>query len=285
MKKNNRILITGALGFIGASLSEFFSKKGYEVWGIDKQNFPEKNILAADLLSHNSTCLAFEKIPPCQIIIHTAALAHSEQVDKANKSFKINSIITENIVRSVKNMGEQPHFIFLSSVAVYGEDRHKNSVKVSEKLRPSTEYGKSKVYCEELVQQSGMKKYHILRLAPVFDQNHLKDIEKRVYFPWQHKFKMRIIPPPQYSLCHLETLKELISKLMQNNVQHNYIINVSDQKPYDQRSLSEQFKGIDVPCPTILLMPLYYFTFIFPKKTGYALRCLFWKLFKNNLFV
>jgi len=206
-EKPKRILISGASGFIGSALFKKLSEGGYDVWGIDRQGSTEDGVLSADLLSYESTCLAFSKISDCQVLIHAAALAHSEQKNKEDSYLRINSTITQNVVRAVKNMAIKPHFIFLSSVAVYGEDGHNNSVNVCEKLRPSTDYGMSKVYCEEIIRKSGIQKWHILRLAPVFDQNHSKDIMKRVYFPGQSKFKMRVTPSPQYSFCHIETLK------------------------------------------------------------------------------
>lgn len=284
-KKVERILITGALGFIGKSLFEKLSESGYEVWGIARQKSTEANIITADLLSYESTRIAFSKIPPCQIIIHTAALAHSEKKNKEKSYLRINSIITQNVVRVVNEMTIQTHFVFLSSVAVYGEDGHNDPVSITEYLRPSTEYGISKVYCEKIIQHSGIQKYHILRLAPVFDQCHVKDIKKRVYFPGQSKFKMRMIPSPQYSFCHIETLKKAILELLHNEDQIPFVINVTDQTAYDQSSLAKQFPGIEIPVPTIALMPCYYFSFLLFRKTGYSLRCLFWKLFKNNIYI
>lgn len=283
-EKDKRILITGASGFIGNALFKKLSEGGYDVWGIAKQKSAEDKIITADLLSYESTRLALCKTPTCQVIIHAAALAHSEKKNRGNSYFRINSIITQNVVRVVKDMAIQPHFIFLSSVAVYGEDGHNNPVNVSEKLRPSTDYGMSKVYCEEIIRQSGIQKYHILRLAPVFDQRHVKDIRKRVYFPGQSKFKMRIIPSPQYSFCHIETLKETIFELLQNEDQNSSVINVTDQETYDQNCLIKQFPGVEMPCPIIVLMPWYYLSLLLFPKIGYAFRCLFWKLFKNNLY-
>jgi nucleoside-diphosphate-sugar epimerase len=283
-EKAKRILITGASGFIGSALFKKLSEGGYDVWGIARQRSVEDRILLADLLSYESTCLAFSKMPDCQILIHAAALAHSEKKNKGNSYFRINSIITQNVVRVVKDMAIQPHFIFLSSIAVYGEDGHNDPIKITEKLRPSTEYGISKVYCEEIVRRSGFQKYHILRLAPVFDQYHAKDIRKRVYFPGQSKFKMRVTPSPQYSFCHIETLKKTIFELLQNEDQNSSVINVTDQETYDQNWLIKQFPGVEMPCPTIVLMPWYYLSLLLFPKIGYASRCLFWKLFKNNLY-
>jgi nucleoside-diphosphate-sugar epimerase len=278
-----RVLFTGACGFIGSSLIGKLSKKGYQVWGIDKQKSSDDRIVSADLLSYESTRFAFSKIPRCDILIHTAALAHSENIRRENRCFHTNNTITKNVIRVSE--ANQPHFIFLSSVAVYGEDRHNTFININEKLRPSTEYGKSKVSCEKIIQNSKLKKYHILRLAPVFDDDHLKDLKKRVYFPKQSKFKMRIIPSPQYDFCHIQTLSKTILDLIEKNYVNSLIMNITDHQPYDQNLLSKQFSGIEIPVPVKLLMPVYYLSLLLPPKSGYSGRCLFWKLFRNNLYI
>jgi len=282
-EKPKRILITGASGFIGSVLYEKLSQVGCDVWGICREEDANNSkIVSADLLSYESTYGAFLRIPHCQILIHTAALAHSEKKSRGSNYFHINTTITKNVVSVFE--AQQPYFFLLSSVAVYGEEGKYGPVKITQELRPSTDYGMSKVHCEEILRHSRIQKYHILRMPPVFDEFHLKDIKKRVYFPGQSRIKMRIIPSPQYSFCHIETLSKTILELIGKENQEPSVMNVADPQFYNQESLIKQFPGIEAPFPSAFLAPLYYLLCLFP-KTGYSARCFFWKLFKNSLYM
>lgn len=282
MKQVKRVLITGVSGFIGNALYKKLSASGYEVWGISRKENAKDRIIQGDLLSFDSTIRALSLIPDCPVVIHAAALAHSGKKDKNLNYIPINKTITENIVRATEH--NQPYFIFLSSVAVYGEDGRNAPVSVFDKLRPSTEYGMSKVICEEIIKHSSLTNYQILRLGPVFDENNEKDIKKRIYLPGQSKLKLVIVPSPQYSLCHVNTVARTILALLAGEIKGQAIINVVDSQPYYRNQLSKQFDGIGIPCPVIFLSPLYYFLFLFPCRRSYELRCLFWKLFKSNLY-
>ncbi len=77
---------------------------------------------------------------------------------------------------------EQTRLVFLSSVAVYGLDGREYPVTVEDKKRPASEYGLSKLKCEDVILDSGIEDFFILRPTPVFDDDHLDDIKKRVYF-------------------------------------------------------------------------------------------------------
>ncbi|MEW5802904.1 MAG: NAD(P)-dependent oxidoreductase [bacterium] len=282
MKQGKCILLTGVSGFIGRSLYKKLSEAGYEVWGISRKKSVNNRIVQGDLLSFDSTMHAISLIPDCPIIIHGAALNISGEKGQGRDYISINKTITENIVRATKR--NQPYFIFLSSVAVYGEDGRTAPVSVFDELRPSTEYGMSKVICEEIIKRSSLANYQILRLCPVFDDCCQKNIKSRIYLPGQSKLKLVIMPSPHYGLCHVNTLARTILSLLAGETKGQAVINVVDSYPYCQNQLSKRFDGIGIPCPVIFLTPLYYSLFLLPPQRSYKLRCLFWKLFKSNLY-
>ena len=115
------------------------------------------------------------QLPNKFILIHTAALAHEKNSDE-KYIFDKNVKMVRNIINILSKRIIK--LIFLSSVSVYGEDGNKSKIKVSHSLKPYNLYGKSKVKCEELIINSDLKEYRILRLAPVYDKNNLKDVKK-----------------------------------------------------------------------------------------------------------
>lgn len=282
MTKGKSVLITGITGFIGQGLRQYLINHGYEVWGISSRNSNEARIIQGDLLSMQETIDALSKIPLCPTVVHAAALTNSGGESLKSDYLFTNMKMTENLIKALE--GKKLSVIFLSSVAVYGQDGREKSVTVSEELKPSNNYGLSKLKCEELIQNSQISDYYILRLGPVFNESNLEDIKKRVYFPGQNKIKIYIKPSPSYSLCHTDTLFSKILGIIEGNANAPKIMNLVDPVPYKQNQLAKQFNGIGIPCPLIFLMPFYYMLHLLPSRYGYPLKCFFGKLFKNNIY-
>lgn len=277
------MLITGHLGFVGSVVTRNLRAADYDVWGIDRRTDNNDQSLVANLLDFQQTSEAISKIHGVNVIIHMAALAHGEKPPPNYSIFDFNVSITKNIIDS---LGEtMPHMIFLSSVAVYGEDDRPLPVSVDATPRPATEYGHSKLVCEKIVLNSHLTKCDILRMAPVYDNKHLQDVSKRVYFPGLRGIKMRILPQPYYSLCHVNRIGDVIQECILRNGSDARILHIADPDPYMQHELIKWFKGITIPFPVIFARPLYLLGRMISGAKGYAIRCLFSKLFQSNVYV
>lgn len=281
MSDKQRVLITGSQGFIGRALTRSLGKAGYEVWGVDRSGIQDKHIVNADLLDLQKTREAITTVPPFFALIHGAALAHGQRPPPGESCLTINTKITKNVIQA---LGERtPRLIFFSSVAVYGEDGRRDPVYVKEELRPATEYGKSKVMCEQRILESNLEHCDILRLAPVYDESHMNDVRKRVFLPGPFSIKMRFLPPPRYSLCHVDTVVQIVTNLLARPPEGRRIFNMADPNPYDQREIASWFPGKGIPVPIGMVRPFYWLTLLLGKR-GYALRCLYWKLFRSNTY-
>ncbi len=283
MKLDRRILITGISGFIGSKLKEILIERGYEVWGISRQKSDDAHIVQGDLSSLESTKQALSKLPDCSIVIHAAALAHSKTKKIGQDYYKINTTLTNNLAKFL--VRKQIQFIYLSSISVYGLEGSRSAVTVGDEKKPATKYGMSKLKCEEIVQNSGIDSITILRPAPVFDDNHLADVKKRVYFPKQNIFKLVIKPAPKFSLCHIKTLTTFILKLVDDEKKPPLqIMNVADPVPYNQNELAGKFAGVEISIHSFLLFPVFRFFKIFDSGFGYAINCNLGKLFGDNIY-
>ena len=182
-----------------------------------------------------------KSLPSFDILIHTAALAHGQKPSKNKSLVSYNVKITENLLKYFED--KISHIIFTSSVSVYGEDKRFKAVTISDRLRPSTLYGLSKVICEQKIISSKIEKYSILRLSPVFDKNNKIDVKKRVYIPFFDSWKMLIIPSPKYSLTKIETLVEVVLKIIEHKKSKYNVYNIADKNPYSQNELVGWFPG------------------------------------------
>ncbi len=282
MSDKDSILITGINGFVGKALDQAICADDYDVWGVDIASDHDKQIIGANLLDRNEVYEISKKIPQCSVLIHTAALAHGQKAPNGETVITTNVKITDNLLEVFGK--RTTHIIFLSSVAVYEEENRNNPVIVSDPLRPSTDYGKSKLICEKSILKSDIKNCSILRLAPVYDKEHMLDIRKRVFFPGLSSIKMVIKPSPQYSLTSINTVVQTVLNVLSKRANGKYIYNISDSKVYNQQELTTWFKGKEIPLPVILTKPFYWLTYFLPKKYGYKIRCHYWKLFCSNVY-
>lgn len=282
LNSRRRILITGITGFVGAALRTFFVKKGYEVWGISRNISSDKHILQADLQNFEQVVLALKKMPKFSTVIHAAALINNDKKKRGDSFMHMNPAMTRHLIEAV--IDRQPVFIFLSSVSVYGEANRILPISVEDEVRPGSEYGRSKLECEEVVRKSGLKHFHILRPAPVYDETHPMNIKKRVFFPFQEKFKMVLLPSPSYSFCHIDVLLNTALNLLDHQTKENMVYNVTDSLPCRQNELAARFEGINIYVPLALTKLFYLLTFLMPKTYRYAVQCLYCKLFKSNIY-
>jgi len=164
-----KILVTGAAGFIGGTFTYEALKKGYKVHGIDNfSNSTDKNIrifntkfsenftfsqidLAEDISELREIFLKF--IPT--IVIHFAGLkAVGESEEKPDLYWRNNVDSTKNILLCLNS---KISLIFSSSATVYGDNPQQPLTEKSP-ITPTSVYGKTKVASEDLIKESSLSK-------------------------------------------------------------------------------------------------------------------------------
>ena len=124
-----KLLITGSSGFIGS----YFIKKYKSKYGIKTFSFLKDDFETLD-------CRDMD------VVFHLSALVHQMGGVSKEEYERVNVTQTLELARKVKKSGVK-HFIFMSTVKVYGEETNgaytENSV-----CYPEDEYGKSKLKAE-----------------------------------------------------------------------------------------------------------------------------------------
>ena len=168
MGMKNAILITGGAGYIGSKVATDLIKKKYTVVIIDNLSTGYKCLIPkqANFFRGNISNLKFVKKIFDQFDINTVfhfagSLNVFESHLNPRKYFNNNFNNTKNIINlcisyNIKN------FIFSSSCAVY--DGNIGKVNENTKLKPLSNYGKSKLKAENYLKNKNKKiKYAILR--------------------------------------------------------------------------------------------------------------------------
>ena len=137
-----RILLTGANGFVGG----FFFKNYSNTYKIKKFSFLNDS---------------FEqlKLNDIDIVIHCSALVHQMNGASKVQYYDVNVNQTAKLARKAKDSGVK-HFIFLSTVKVYGEESDV-SYKESSPTNPTDHYSRSKVEAESYLRSIENDKFQI----------------------------------------------------------------------------------------------------------------------------
>lgn len=164
----DKILITGATGFIGSYLTKYFIKKGYQIIAhgssessinIMKQNLENDDMRLNNVEFWSQNFLdqkwIFPNFSKIDYIIHTAAATKIREgiLENYDKYFKLNAEATKNIARKALD-NKIKHFIHFSSGQIFGippsfpftESTPKNPINV---------YGFTKLMSEIVIRSFG----------------------------------------------------------------------------------------------------------------------------------
>lgn len=160
--ERQKILITGATGFIGSFIVEAAIEKGYEVWAAVRRTSsrkylqqPEINFIELDFGSEEKLKKQLEG-HQFQYVVHAAGVTkclHSEDF------FRTNTEGTKNLVNALIAL-RMPleRFVFVSSLSILGaihEEMPYKDITDDDTPQPNTAYGKSKLMAEEYLRSLG----------------------------------------------------------------------------------------------------------------------------------
>jgi len=201
-----RILITGKNSYIGNSVKTWLNEK-------------EPSFIV-DEISLRNIDLRTISLENYDVIFHVAGIAHVSSNKKLiPEYFKVNRDLAIQVAKKAKKEGVR-HFIFTSSMAIYGDDRPIGNFKSVDihNPAPSNAYGQSKLEADLAIQKLQDNDFNvsILRIPMVYGKtakgNFLKLVnisKKLLVFP-----KLRNIR----SFLHIKNLSELVRLIIVNNI-------------------------------------------------------------------
>ena len=172
----NKILITGASGFIGSFIVEEALKRGFETWAAvrkssSKEYLQDERIHFIELnLSSKVQLVEQLRGHDFDYVVHAAGVTKC-----LNKQdfHRINTEGTKNLAKAILEV-EMPlkRFVFISSLSIFGaikEQQPYEEIRESDTPRPNTEYGLSKLAAEQYVETLRARlPYIILRPTGVY---------------------------------------------------------------------------------------------------------------------
>ncbi len=276
------VLLTGVSGYAGGALREALLAGGWRVIGLSRRpggtGGPRAGYthLACDLTDAPAVGALLKDQPRPDLVIHAAS-----RVSSRSDAGALNLRMIRSLLDALAPVA--PRVILFSSVAVYGAAGRTAPARPGDPTRPVDAYGAGKLAAERLLIDSGLADFRILRVAPVYSPERLRNLAVRVFLPGA-PIRLRILPPPQHSLVSLETLCARTLALANETVRGRFIENLCDAEPRSQAELLELFTGPEAPLYEPVLRPLYYMLRSLPGPPGRRLAEAYWKLFRSTLY-
>ena len=154
-----KVLITGATGFVGYTLTNFLRDNGYDVIGVSRSAGKCVDF-TADLTKIESVKEIRSKYNP-DVIIHLAAMARTDECEKnPEESYLVNVISTKNLAETFSDK----KFVFFSTYAVYNTPEG-NCDELCD-VKATNQYISTKIDAEKYV--ICLKNYIIFRPSVIF---------------------------------------------------------------------------------------------------------------------
>jgi UDP-glucose 4-epimerase len=267
-----RVLITGASGFVGHHIVEEALKNNLDVFAairktskIDHlENFPirytspdfsDVNSIKNDLIENNYT-----------YIIHCAGLTKARKDDEYNQ---VNGSYIQNIAQAITESGLNiKKLILISSLAAVGPlDNLSDSISENTPANPLTAYGKSKLLGETLLKSFPSINYTILRPTAVYGP---RDKDILIFFK---QLNSGIEPyigraDQKLSFIYVTDLAKASIKALYADYQTTY--NISDGYCYNRYELAQIAKEILHQKTIKIILPLTLVKTIAKISTAYG---------------
>ena len=215
----NKILLTGSTGYLGSSfLKQYKNKYSFEKFSLLNQKLKDINFDSID------------------IILHCAALVHQKVEHSYEKYHEINVDYPIKLAKLAKQNGVK-QFIFISTIAVYGEDIQKLDENTTS--NPITPYGKSKLEAENQLLELNDDNFvvSIIRPPMIYGKNAPGNIDSLVKLVK----KLPVIPlgkiDNKRSFISIQNLCYIIDEIITQK--QNGIFLASDDEPLSTSKLIE----------------------------------------------
>ena len=254
---NEKVLITGASGFIGHHLVQAALLKGFEVHAAVRRSSDISNLKVLDDNSTNSRPLVFVYpdysskellIPMLQeggysYIIHAAGVTRAKSPEAYNL---VNAEYTLNLAQAAFEADiPLKRFVFLSSLAALGPIEYTDQQPIIESTKPNpvTSYGKSKLLAEKLVKGVKGLPLTIIRPTAVYGPG-----EKDIFIVFETLSKGLDLyignKPQRFSFVYAKDLVDATLAALSEEGKNVSIYNISDGQQYDRYELAKLFGEI-----------------------------------------
>lgn len=249
---SNKVLITGASGFVGENLTQYLKKDSkYEIIKVSRN--PDNS---------NDTSISYqrlyEKEESFETWIHLAGKAHDTDYNTGKEEFfKVNFELTKKLFDQFLNSSDAVKFIFVSSIAA-ASSKSETPLEENCTANPSGFYGESKRAAEEYITEhlptNENKHVYILRPPMIHGPGNKGNLNLL------YSIVNRGIPWPlgnfdnQRSFLSIDNLCYIIQSIIEADLETG-IYHVSDDAPLSTSELVEMIAKVNAKKARIWNIP------------------------------
>ena len=164
---NNRVLVTGGMGYIGSHTVVELQEAGYEVLIVDNLSNSEASVKygieaitgkkvefeQVDCCDYDALDKVFERFAPQSVIHFAASKAVGESVQQPLMYYRNNLNSLVNILTAMRKYGTE-NIVFSSSCTVYGQAEKLPVTEQTPRREATSPYGNTKHICEDILRDS-----------------------------------------------------------------------------------------------------------------------------------
>lgn len=219
--KKEKILVTGADGFLGKYVSSMLRDHG-----IDHAPSAKSNL---DILNKKDVV---SKIKNFDVIIHLAGNIRTSATDSAENHFNINSLGTLNVLEACR-INKVPRIILASSAEVYGNPSRLGRINELDIAAPVDFYGQSKLlaecFCRGYSEKFGIN-FTVLRFTYLYGWGMYPSrvVSKIINSAAENKKLHLLVGPRAFTdMLYVKDAARAILLVLLNKHSRNKIINIS----------------------------------------------------------
>jgi dihydroflavonol-4-reductase len=227
-----RVLVTGATGFIGSHLVDELLWKGYEVTALIRTSSDLRWLRGKGVTCIHGDLLEKRKLPSLKGFAYIFHLGGATKAQHRRGFYRVNQKGTERLIASARRVRGLKRFVYLSSQAAAGPSPPERPQTEEDPPTPVSPYGKSKLLGEEAVLNCRDKvPVTVLRPCPTYGPRDTNLFEyfkviSRGHFPMLGK------EPISLSFCYVEDLVQALMLSITRDHPSGEVFFISDGEKY-----------------------------------------------------
>ena len=237
----SKVLVTGGAGSMGRLVTEKLISKGFivKIFDLPSANYdgfdPKKTELIKGDLNNESDLMS--GISDVDSVVHLAAILPPLANENEELAKKVNVDGTKKIVEVIQDYNPSIHFIFSSSVSIYGKNTDNKTITEISNPNPDDNYALTKFQSEEIVTSSSLN-FTVLRISgvsiPIFQ-------EPPTEWPFMSNQNIEFI--------HRDDVVDSICNSVGNKKSYKQILNISGGKTWQmsgEKYVKDYFEILEV---------------------------------------